>query len=110
MRVVTVHRKIHAIRHDTLYGGQEIVNCRTDLQHILCRERRKHMVDDRPSCGRTSDADAHACKVLAAHMSEDRLDAVVPARASLSADAHRPCGDIHIIVNNGQILCAQFIV
>ena len=68
------------------------------------------MVDDRPSCGRSSDANAHACKVLAAHMGKNGLDAVMSTRAALFPYTHRPCRDVHIIVNNDEITRVHFIV
>ena len=110
MRIVLVHREIHTVRHNALHRGQEVVNRRTNLRRILRRKRRKDMIDDRPSCGRSSDADAHARKVLAAHMGEDGLDAVMSTRAAFFPYTHRPCGDIHIIVNNDEIIRIHFIV
>ena len=68
------------------------------------------MVDDRPSCGRAADTDADTRKVLAAYVRDDGLDAVVPARAALFPNAHGSRRDVHVIVNDGQIVRRHLIV
>src|SRR5918992_4603976 len=63
---------------------------------------REHVVRDRDPCGRAPDTDAPPDEVIA-QSPYDGTQAVVPARTASDLDAHRPCFQVEVVVDDDEV-------